>query len=141
MTPFAAFAAARRAAVAGPEYAVGDPAPPPNDGNTGSIFHWWTIQNLRDYFRRRGYADIRTDQQQVRTAPGGGTVVAGVNRPDLQAVRNGRRVVVEVDTDRDASLAHQRVVRRRDPSARGIYVVIDPATGRVTEYRTYNPAT
>jgi hypothetical protein len=129
------------APTAGADYMVGGPAPPPNDGNTGSVFHWRMIRRLRNYLRRRGYADLRTDQQQVKTARSGTTVVAGNNRPDLQATRDGRRVVVEVDTDRVSSLAHQRVVSRRDPTARGIYVVIHPTTGRVREYRTFNPAT
>jgi len=124
----------------GAEYAVGDPAPPANQGTSPNILQWWTILQLRDTLARLGYRGIRVDQQQV-TGPLGNETVAGTNKPDLQGVRNGRRVVIEVDTDPRESRTHQATITRNDPAARGVYVLIDRRTGQVRSYRTYNPAT
>lgn len=110
------------------EYAVGSPAPPANDGNTGSLWHWQTIQRRLAAMRRAGYRDIRVDQQQVREGR-----IVGVNRPDIQAVDpRGQRVIVEVDTDPGESRRHQQVITRLDPRARSIFILRDPGTGRVS---------
>ncbi len=110
------------------EYAVGSPAPPANDGNTGSLWHWQTIQRALAAMRRAGYRNIRVDQQQVREGR-----IVGVNRPDIQAVDpRGQRVIVEVDTDPGESRRHQQVITRLDPSARSIFILRDPGTGRVS---------
>jgi len=122
---------------AGAEYKVGDPAPPPNHGDTGSIYHWARIARIRDLLRARGWTDIRVDQPQVADG-----VVVGQNRPDIQAVSPGRqRVNVEVDTDPRESDQHQRVIVRNDPLARGIFIVINPRTGSIEEVRRYDPRT
>jgi hypothetical protein len=124
----------------GAEHQIGQPAPPANDGTTGSIYHWRWVARLRNALRRAGYSDIRVDQQQVAVR-NGRLVVVGNNRPDIQAVRGGRRINVEVDTNPVDSRLHQRVIMRRDPRAQGVFVVIDPQSGRVVQARRYNPTT
>jgi hypothetical protein len=125
---------------AGGEYQVGQPAPPANDGTTGSIHHWDWIGRLRNALRRGGYGDIRVDQQQVAVR-NGRLVVVGNNRPDIQATRGRRRFNIEVDTNPDDSRHHQRVITAHDPHTRGLFLVIDPRTGRLVQRRHYDPAT
>jgi RHS repeat-associated protein len=93
---------------AGPEFPNGgrlrqdinvDPKPPaPNDGD--SIIGTNPRQDavLREDIataRAQGATDIRTNQQQV-TAKG---ARVGINRPDLQYTLNGRRYIIEYETE------------------------------------------
>lgn len=124
-------------AATGAEYAVGSPAPPPNDGNSANTWHWRAVDQIAGQLRRAGFRDIRVDQQQVRDG-----VIVGENRPDIQATdRRGRRVIVEVDTDRDESRRHQDVVTRLDPRATSVFVRLDPNTGRMTNRVIASPQT
>jgi hypothetical protein len=124
-------------AATGAEYAVGSPAPPPNDGNSANTWHWRAVDQIAGQLRRAGFRDIRVDQQQVRDG-----VIVGENRPDIQATdRRGRRVIVEVDTDRNESLRHQRIVTALDPRATSVFVRLDPNTGRMTNRVIASPQT
>src|SRR3972149_3351101 len=127
----------KRQALPEEEYMIGDPAPPPNEGDTGNIFHWLLINKIVNEVKKRGWKDVRVDQ--VQTARGR---VAGLNRPDVQAIdRTGRRVIVEVDTDPNQSDKHQKDVIKANPAARSIFVLIDPKTGKVIKRHIYNPKT
>lgn len=117
------------------EYAVGSPAPPPNDGRIADIHHWRKIERIAETLRRRGYTDIRVSQEQVRDGR-----ITGANKPDIQAVSpGGQRTVVEVDSDSGESDRHQRVITTVDPTVRFVGVVFDGPTGRNTELRVYDP--
>lgn len=117
------------------DYAIGDPAPRANAGNTGNIHHFALIKKLADQLKRRGWKDIRVEQQQVA-----GGVVKGLNKPDIQAIdKRGRRVVVEVDTNHAQSAKHRVQVRKADPNTRAIFLLIDPKSGAVQSRTIYNP--
>jgi hypothetical protein len=119
------------------EYQIGSPAPPANDGMEGNQHHWNRIARIAARLRAQGYRDIRVNQEQV----GGGRIV-GTNRPDIQAVGpDGRRLIVEVDTNLDQSLMHQDQIRaglgrtRDGVPTRSVFITIDPVSGRVTGSR------
>jgi len=117
------------------DYDIGAPAPDANSGNTGNIHHFALIKKLADELIRRGWKDIRVEQQQVS-----GGVVKGLNKPDIQAIdKRGRRVVVEVDTSPAQSAKHQVQVRKADPNVRAIFLLINPKSGAVENRTIYNP--
>jgi hypothetical protein len=118
------------------EYAVGSPAPEPNQGDEANQHHWRYISEEVARLRQQGYDQIRVNQQQV-----GGGLIVGENRPDIQATGpNLPDVIVEVDSDPRASRQHRRDILRgirRTPRAqRGDidvrFITFHPRTGRVT---------
>jgi hypothetical protein len=142
----------------GPERVIGDVAPAPNDGVSANIFHWKNIDAIGRYLRRQQWQDIRTAMSQVAggrgdpilMASGRGGSTRGMALPDQQAIDpSGRRVHIEVDTDPRESAAHQRKIFRLDKNpglgplagkARGVFIVQDPRTGRVTSVRHVDPS-
>jgi hypothetical protein len=61
------------------------------------------------------------------------------SRPDLSATKNGKRMLIEVDTKPGASRDHQRMLTRLEPGTRSLYYVIDPKTGQTMASSAYNP--
>lgn len=142
-----------------PERAAGDPAPLPNNGNHPEIHHWGGIDKVGTYMRRHKWSDIRAGYGQVSgirddtplLATGQGRTTKDTNVPDVQGIdSSGRRVYVEVDAKEKSSRAHQDkllkadLARKRagDPgagNARGVFVVHDGRTGRVTGVRHVDP--
>jgi hypothetical protein len=70
-------------------------------------------------------------------------LVTARNQPDIQAVdpRSGRRINIEVDTNRRDLQRHQREVIGNDPGARSVFLLIDPRSGQTLEKHVYNPLT
>ncbi|PZV09123.1 MAG: hypothetical protein DCF32_03265 [Leptolyngbya sp.] len=70
-------------------------------------------------------------------------LVTARNQPDIQAVdpRSGRRINIEVDTNRRDLQRHQREVIGNDPGARSVFLLIDPRSGRTLEKHVYDPLT
>jgi RHS repeat-associated protein len=94
----------------------------------GNPVHNSIIDRVAARMRALGWRDVRKNQQQVDAA---GNFFP--NRPDLSGInpKTGQRVNLEWDTNPAGSARHRAVVPANDPGAVNIFMVIDPATGRV----------
>jgi hypothetical protein len=139
------------------EYLIGDAADPPNQGRNPNPHHNKVLKELAQALRNKGWTDIRREQAQVAgtlrpvqaTERPYGSKHPGMNFPDLSGVdTKNKRVHIEVDTNETRSLTHQdriftadanetlsNVASKKARKARGIFFVINPATGNVTSVR------
>lgn len=82
---------------------------------------------------------VRNNRAQVVT-PG---VRPGTRRrtfPDVSYVgADGVRVNVEIDTTEARSRAHEAAMVRKDPCARYVFLIVDPASGATLSRRDYVP--
>lgn len=134
----------------------GGPPPPPNRGRSAlntQVTRWNQImRRLQQWGISRN--TLRNEQAQIIPRPrpviqGRGQrrrierLVTARNQPDIQAVdpRSGRRINIEVDTNRRDLQRHQREVIGNDPGARSVFLLIDPRSGRTLEKHVYDPLT
>lgn len=80
-----------------------------------------SVQEKVAELKEQGATDIRIDQQQVNVK---GEHV-GINRPDLQYTKNGKRYYVEWDTSKSGrGPGHESRIRANDPNAGGVEQII-----------------
>jgi hypothetical protein len=80
--------------------------------------------------------DVRIGKQQVHgteVKPRPGTK----NKPDLSFVRNGKRYNIEIDTTLGQSRKHEKDILKNKTKDRTYFLMIDPRTGRIQDWRTY----
>lgn len=103
----------------------------------GQAPRWSQEHGIQQVFRQlRGWFGPTTPVMIDRQRQSAGVVV-GPQRPDAQFSnpdRRGRPTYVEVDTRRGSMNAH---IRNRAPGTRSVFLLVDPATGALTEKHVY----
>lgn len=99
-------------------------------GASPSLAHWHVVGQVLRAANRWFGRQARVDKDRHHRGRS-----AAKRRPDLQIYNTDRRRTthVEVDTERSSMNAHIRDHLAYEPNRRGVFLLIDPATGALLE--------